>query len=49
MRKPKRSMLESIPMLILLGVLAGVVGGVGVGLFQLRAAESSASAAASGQ
>jgi hypothetical protein len=37
----KKSLLESIPMLILLGLLAGAVGGVGVGLIQYRALTSS--------
>jgi hypothetical protein len=39
----KKSLLESIPVLILLGLLAGAVGGLGVGLIQLRAAASSSS------
>jgi hypothetical protein len=38
----KKSLLESIPMLILLGLLAGAVGGLGIGLIQLKAASSSA-------
>ena len=42
----KKSILESLPVLLLLGVLAGAVGGLGIGLIQLRAASSSASAAA---
>lgn len=40
----KKSLLESIPVLILLGLLAGAVGGLGVGFIQLRAASSSAAA-----
>jgi hypothetical protein len=40
----KKSLLETIPMLILLGLLAGALGGVGVGLIQYRALTSSASA-----
>jgi len=41
MRKAKRrSILESIPILILLGVLAGVIGGIGVGLVQMRASST---------
>jgi len=39
----KTSLLESIPVLILLGILAGAAGGLGVGLIQLRAASSSSS------
>jgi hypothetical protein len=42
----KNALLESIPVLILLGLLAGVLGGVGIGVIQLRAANSSASNAA---
>jgi hypothetical protein len=42
----KTSFLESIPLLILLGLLAGAVGGLGIGAFQLHqmAASSSSSA-----
>ncbi len=46
MAKKKNALLESIPTLVLLGLLAGIVGGVGVGLIQLRALNSSASSAA---
>ena len=42
----KKTVLESVPMLILLGLLAGAIGGLGVGLIQLKAAASSASSAA---
>jgi len=38
----KKAFIESIPMLVLLGLLAGAVGGMGVGLIQLKAASSSA-------
>jgi len=42
----KKSRLEGLPVLILIGLLAGAVGGLGIGLFQLRAmSQSSASAA----
>jgi hypothetical protein len=47
MPKPKKSILETVPVLVLLGLLAGAVGGVGVGLIQLKAASSSSSASAS--
>jgi hypothetical protein len=40
-RFAKSSIAESLPMLILLGLLAGAVGGLGVGLIQLKAASSS--------
>jgi hypothetical protein len=33
----KTSRLESIPVLILLGLLAGAVGGLGIGLIEMRA------------
>ncbi|MGA3087332.1 MAG: hypothetical protein ABSD75_01890 [Terriglobales bacterium] len=41
----KKSLLESIPVLVLLGLLAGAVGGLGIGLLQLKAMSSSASSA----
>jgi hypothetical protein len=37
----KKRLLENIPLLILLGVLAGAVGGLGIGFIQLKAASSS--------
>jgi len=43
-KRVKSSIIESVPTLILLGLLAGAVGGLGIGLIQLRAASSSASA-----
>jgi hypothetical protein len=45
MAKMKKSILESIPVLVMLGLLAGAVGGLGIGLIQLKAASSSASSA----
>jgi hypothetical protein len=36
MAKMKKSVLESIPLLVLLGLLAGAVGGLGIGLVQMR-------------
>jgi len=45
MAKRKFSILESVPLLILLGLLAGALGGLGIGLIQLKAASSTASAA----
>ncbi|MGB8012752.1 MAG: hypothetical protein WCF68_14150 [Terriglobales bacterium] len=45
MAKLKKSLLESIPLLLLLGLLAGAVGGLGIGLIQLRAASQASSTA----
>jgi hypothetical protein len=36
MAKRKKSLLENVPVLVLLGLLAGVVGGLGVGMIQLH-------------
>lgn len=44
----KKSLFETIPVLLLLGLLAGAVGGLGIGMIQMRAA-ASASAAAAGK
>ncbi len=41
----KRALLESVPMLVLLGLLAGAVGGLGIGLIQMKSASSTASSA----
>jgi hypothetical protein len=35
------SLLEKVPVLILLGILAGAIGGLGIGLIQLKASSSS--------
>jgi hypothetical protein len=35
-----KKLIESIPVLILLGLLAGAIGGLGIGAMQLRAASS---------
>ncbi len=42
----KGSLLESVPLLVLLGLLAGAVGGLGIGLFQLHQLNSSATSSA---
>jgi hypothetical protein len=42
----KSALLESVPLLILLGLLAGAVGGLGIGAFQLHQMASAASSAA---
>jgi hypothetical protein len=45
MTKKKNPLLQSVPALVLLGLLAGAVGGLGIGLIQLRSASSSSSSA----
>jgi len=42
----KKSILENVPLLVILGLLAGAAGGLGVGLVQLRTLTSSASSTA---
>jgi len=42
----KKSILENVIVLIILGVVAGAVGGLGVGALQLRSMAQSSSAAA---
>jgi hypothetical protein len=37
----QKSILEKVPVLILLGILAGAVGGLGVGMIQQKTASSS--------
>jgi hypothetical protein len=45
--KKKTSRLESIPVLILLGLLAGAVGDLGIGLIQLHQMSVSSSSSSS--
>ena len=45
MAKLRKNIIESIPMLVILGLLAGALGGLGIGLIQMRAATSAASTA----
>jgi hypothetical protein len=45
MAKAKNSLLQSIPVLVLLGLIAGAVGGLGIGVIQSKSAASAASAA----
>jgi len=40
----KKSLIESLPVLLLLGLLAGAVGGLGIGMIQMRAASSATAA-----
>jgi hypothetical protein len=44
----KNALLESIPTLVLLGLLAGAIGGIGVGLIQMHSM-STASSSSSGK
>ena len=46
MAKLRKSLVESIPVLVILGLLAGAIGGLGIGVLQLRAATSAASSTA---
>lgn len=39
----KNVILESVPVLVLLGLLAGALGGLGIGLIQSKAASSTTS------
>lgn len=41
----RKRLLENVPMLVLLGLLAGAVGGLGIGFIQLKAASPSSSTA----
>ena len=43
MAKAKKALLESLPLLILLGLLAGAVGGLGIGWLQSRAVSQTSS------
>ena len=42
--KKRGSLLESVPVLVLLGLLAGAVGGIGIGALQLKASSSATTA-----
>ncbi len=44
-RSVKKSIFENVPLLVILGLLAGAAGGLGVGLVQLRTLTSSATTA----
>lgn len=45
MAKKKNALLESIPALVFLGLLAGAIGGLGIGLIQMKSSSSTASSA----
>jgi hypothetical protein len=47
--KKRKTLLDSVPVLVLLGLLAGAVGGLGVGLIQLRSLSQAASASSTGK
>jgi hypothetical protein len=47
--KTKKKLIESLPVLLLLGLLAGAVGGLGIGLLQLRALSQSSSSSTAGK
>jgi len=46
--KKKNKIIQSLPVLVLLGLLAGAAGGLGLGLLQLRSMSQASSAAAAG-
>jgi len=43
MARLKNRLLGSVPMLVLLGLIAGAVGGLGIGVIQMKATSSTAS------
>jgi hypothetical protein len=43
MANKKNALLESIPMLVLLGLLAGAIGGAGIGLIQMKSSSTTSS------
>jgi len=45
MAKGKKRFLENVSVLVLLGLLAGVLGGLGIGLIQVKSLTSSANSA----
>ncbi|MGA9356279.1 MAG: hypothetical protein WBV46_21510 [Terriglobales bacterium] len=44
----KKSMLENVIVLVVLGVLAGAIGAAGVGMIQLHSMQTASSTAAAG-
>jgi uncharacterized membrane protein len=40
----KTSLLENIPVLVLLGILAGAVGGLAIGMIQMKSSSSPSAA-----
>jgi hypothetical protein len=49
MAKRKNSLFENVPLLVLLGLLAGAVGGLGIGFIQLHSMSVASSSAKSGK
>jgi hypothetical protein len=47
--KKKNPILESVPVLVLLGLLAGAVGGLGIGLVQMHSMSAAASNSSAGK
>jgi hypothetical protein len=45
----KTSLLENISVLIVLGILAGAIGGLGIGLIQMKTASSSSASSIPGR
>jgi hypothetical protein len=43
MSKARKKFLENVPVLVLLGLLAGAVGGLGIGLIQMKATSTTSS------
>lgn len=42
-RRAKSAIMESVPLLILLGLLAGAAGGLAIGIIQLKASPTASS------
>jgi hypothetical protein len=40
MARVKKALFDKVPLLVLLGLLAGAVGGLGIGLIQMKAMSS---------
>jgi hypothetical protein len=41
----RKKLLENVPVLVLLGLLAGAVGGLGIGIIQMKSSSASSSSA----
>jgi hypothetical protein len=49
MAKKKNALLESVPVLVLLGLLAGAIGGIGIGLIQMHSMSTASSSSSGGK